>query len=175
MLMSAAGAFQTLLRMAAPLAAVTLCGCGFHLQGRTPLSPAMRAPYLAAVDHQSEFVQSLRRAMVMSGALPVDEERYASVVVHILQDQVLRQVLSTSAANHITEYVVTYNVRFSVTIGQQEVLPPQDVSSAQPYSFDESLLLAKQQEEIVLRKGMAHDLADIVMRRLAHVRPQPET
>jgi outer membrane lipopolysaccharide assembly protein LptE/RlpB len=90
-------------------------------------------------------------------------------VVHILRDQVIRQVLSTSAANRITEYTVTYLVRFSVTIGEQEVLPPQDVSSTQPYSFEESLLLAKQQEEIVLRQGMARDLADIVMRRLAHV------
>jgi outer membrane lipopolysaccharide assembly protein LptE/RlpB len=168
-----ASIFRTLLRAAVtiPLTAAALAGCGFHLQGHTPLSPAMRAPYLATVDHQSEFAQSLRRAMVMSGALPVDEERHASAVVHILKDQVIRQVLSTSAANHITEYVVTYNVRFSVTIGEQEVLAPQDVSSAQPYSFDESLQLAKQQEEIVLRQGMARDLADVVMRRLAHVQP----
>jgi LPS-assembly lipoprotein len=171
---AAAAALRTLLRATVPLAALALAGCGFHLQGHTQLAPAMRAPYLATVDRQSEFVQSLRRAMIMSGALPVDQERHASAVVHILKDQVLRQVLSTSAANQITEYVVTYNVRFSVTIGEQEVLAPQDVSSTQPYSFDESLQLAKQQEEIVLRRGMAKDLAEIVMRRLAHVHPEPQ-
>ena len=160
-----------------PLLTVALCldlsGCGFHLQGHTPLSPAMRAPYVVSTDRQSDFVQSLRRAMLMSGALPVDDEKHASAVVHILRDQVIRQVLSTSAANQITEYVVTYNVRFSVTIGDKEVLAPQDVSSTQPYSFNESLQLAKQQEEISLRQGMARDLADVVMRRLVHVEAPP--
>jgi len=133
----------------------------------------MRAPYVVSTDRQSDFVQSLRRAMLMSGALPVDDEKHASAVVHILRDQVIRQVLSTSAANQITEYVVTYNVRFSVTIGDKEVLAPQDVSSTQPYSFNESLQLAKQQEEIALRQGMARDLADVVMRRLVHVEAPP--
>jgi LPS-assembly lipoprotein len=155
------------------LAAAALAGgCGFHLQGHTTLAPAMRNPYLKVVDRQSEFVQSLRRAMLMAGAQPTDDEKVATAVVHILKDTVVRQVLSTSAANQITEYTVTYTVRFSVTIGEQEVLAPQEVSSTQPYSFVESLQLAKQQEEIVLRQGMAHDLADVVMRRLARVRTQ---
>jgi LPS-assembly lipoprotein len=152
--------------------AVLASGCGFHLQGRTPLPEAMRAPYLQTTDRQSDFVQSLRRAMVMSGARPAEQERDATAVVHILRDQVIRQVLSTSATNQITEYVVTYNVRFSVSVGGEEVLAPQDVSNTQPYSYNESLQLAKQQEEIILRRGMAHDLADVVMRRLARVHPK---
>jgi len=144
-------------------------GCGFHLQGRMPLPAAMKTPYLQVVDRQSEFVQSLRRAMLMSGARPTDDQNKASAVVHILKDGELRQVLSTSAANQITEYVITYTVRFSVTIGDAEVLAPEEVSNTQPYSYSESLQLAKQQEEIALRQGMAHDLAEIVMRRLSRV------
>jgi LPS-assembly lipoprotein len=167
---SFSGARRRALLAACGLATVVLSGCGFHLQGRTPLSAAMRRPYLQTVDRQSEFVQSLRRAMIMSGAEPTDEQKLASAVVHILKDQVIRQVLSTSAANTITEYTVTYTVRFSVTVGDLEVLAPEDVSSTQPFSYVESLQLAKQQEEIVLRQGMAHDLADVVMRRLARVR-----
>ena len=160
-----------LLRAAVPPATLALAGCGFHLQGRTPLPAAMKAPYLQVIDRQSEFVQSLRRAMIMSGAEPTDDQKLASAVIHILKDQVLRQVLSTSAANTITEYTVTYTVRFSVTVGDREVLAPEEVSSTQPFSYVESLQLAKQQEEIVLRQGMAHDLADVIMRRLARVHP----
>lgn len=163
----AAGRVKALLPVL--LLAASLCGCGFHLEGRTPLPAAMRTPYLVVTDRQSDFVQSLRRAMLMSGAHPTDDESKASAVVHILRDEVVRQVLSTSAANQITEYTVTYIVRFSVTIGDKEVLAPQEVSNTQPYSYSESQQLAKQQEEIVLRQGMAQDLADIVMRRLARV------
>jgi LPS-assembly lipoprotein len=159
------------LRAVVLVAAVVASGCGFHLQGRTPLPAAMRTPYLQTTDRQSDFVQSLVRAMLISGARPTDDQSKASAVVHILRDQVVRQVLSTSAANQITEYAVTYIVRFSVTIGDQEVLAPQEVSNTQPYSYSESQQLAKQQEEIILRQGMAHDLADVVMRRLARVQP----
>jgi outer membrane lipopolysaccharide assembly protein LptE/RlpB len=37
------------------------------------------------------------------------------------------------------------------------------------YSFDESLLLAKEHEEAILQRAMGEDLADIVMRRLSRV------
>lgn len=157
------------LRALAVVAAVLVGGCGFHLEGRTPLPAAMRRPYLEVIDRQSDFVQSLLRALLIAGAHPTDNEQQATAVIHILKDQVVRQVLSTSASNQITEYTVTYNVRFSVTIGDREVLAPQDISNTEPYSFTESMQLAKQQEEIILREGMAHDLADVVMRRLARV------
>jgi LPS-assembly lipoprotein len=152
------------------VAAALTGACGFHLQGHEPLPAAMRTPYLdTPLDRQSEFVQSLRRAMLIAGAHPTDEKGKASAIVHILKDQFLQQVLSTSATNQITEYLVTYNVRFSVTVNDKEVLAPQDVSNTQPYSYQESLQLAKEQEQAVLHKGMAHDLADLVMRRLARL------
>jgi len=148
-------------------AAALLSACGFHLQGHTPLPESIKTPYVEAADRQSEFVQSLRRALLTSGAHPSDEKDKASAVVNILRDAVTRRVLSVSAANQPTEYEVTYTVRFSVTAGDKEVLPPQEVSTIRSYSFDERLLLAKGNEETILRQDMAHDLADIVMRRLS--------
>ena len=38
-------------------------------------------------------------------------------------------------------------MRFSVTAGDKELLPPQEVSATRTYSFDERLLLAKDHEE----------------------------
>lgn len=150
-------------------AVVLLSGCGFHLEGRLPLPQPIREPYIDASDQQSDFVQSLRRQMLISGAHPVDTLDQASAVVHILGDSVTPRVISVSAQNRPTEYQVTYTVRFSVTAGGKELLPPQQVSSIRSYSFDESLLLAKEHEESILQQAMGQDLADIVMRRLSRV------
>ena len=49
------------------------------------------------------------------------------------------------------------------------LLAPQQVSTTRSYSFDESLLLAKEHEEAILQQAMGHDLADIVMRRLSKI------
>jgi LPS-assembly lipoprotein len=142
-------------------------GCGFHLQGHTPLPDVVRLPYVQTSDRQSEFVISLQRAMISSGAHPVEVKSRASVVVAILKDDVVRRTLSVSAQNQPDEYELTYNVRFSVTAGDKELLPPTDISNVRSFAFAEQLLLAKNHEEMILRQDMAHDLADMVMRRLA--------
>ena len=150
-------------------AAVLLAGCGFHLEGRAPLPQPIRQPYIEAQDQKSDFAQSLRRQMLITGAHPVDSPGRATAVVHILSDAVTPRVLSVSAQNRPTEYQVTYTVRFSVTAGDKELLPPQQVSAQRSYSFDESLLLAKEHEQAILQQAMGQDLADIVMRRLSRV------
>jgi LPS-assembly lipoprotein len=149
------------------VATVVLSGCGFHLQGHTPLPDVVRTPYVQTSDRQSEFVISLQRAMISSGAHPVELKSRASVVVAILKDDVVRRTLSVSAQNQPDEYELTYNVRFSVTAGDKELLPPTDISNVRSFAFSEQLLLAKNHEEMILRQDMAHDLADMVMRRLA--------
>ena len=149
--------------------ALLLCGCGFHLEGRVALPQAIRRPYIEAPDQQSDFVQSLRRQMVISGARPVDSRDQATAVVDIIDDAVTSRVLSVTAQNRPAEYEVTYTVRFAVVAGGRELLAPQQVSSMRSYSFDESLLLAKEHEEAILQQAMGQDLADIVMRRLSRV------
>lgn len=148
--------------------ALLLAGCGFHLEGRVPLPQSIQRPYIEAPDQQSDFVQSLRRQMLISGVHPVDSVDRATAVVHI-HEAVVPRVLSVSAQNRPTEYQVTYTVTFSVTAGGRDLLPPQQVSSMRSYSFDESLLLAKEHEEAILQQAMGEDLADVVMRRLSRV------
>jgi LPS-assembly lipoprotein len=148
-------------------AALLLGGCGFHLQGREPLPAVVKAPYVQTTDRQSEFALSLQRAMISRGARPVSEKDRASVVVNILKDDVVRRTLSVSAQNQPDEYELTYTVRFSVTAGDKELLPATDISNVRSFAFSEQLLLAKNHEETILRQDMAHDLADMVMRRLA--------
>jgi LPS-assembly lipoprotein len=147
--------------------ATSLAGCGFHLEGRTPLPASMKTAYVQATDMQTDFAQSLRKALLTSGARPPSEKRTASSVVNILKDDVVRRTLSVSAQNKPNEYEITYNVRFSVTLGDKELLAPQDISAVRSYSFDETRLLAKEHEEAILRQAMAHDLADRVIRQLS--------
>ena len=155
---------STALLLALPLA---FCGCGFHLEGRMPLPDSIKTAYVQASDQQSDFVQELRKALLASGARPATDKEKASAVVYIIKDELVQRTLSVSAENQPNEYEVTYNVRFSVSAGDKELLAPQDVSADRSYSFNESQLLAKEHERDVLRGAMAHDLANIVMRQLS--------
>ena len=147
--------------------ATLLAGCGFHLQGQTPLPAVVKTPYLEAPDRQSDFIHSLRHNLVTSGAHLAQQKGDASAVVSILKDNVTRRVLAVSTTNQPVEYEVTYTVAFAVNAAGKELLPAQEVSATRTYSFNESLLLAKGHEEDVLRQDMARDLADEVTRRLS--------
>jgi LPS-assembly lipoprotein len=154
-------------RMAVSLLLLAVAGCGFHLQGHTPLPDTVKTAYLQATDQQTDFFQDLRKALLTSGARPAPDKRAASSVVYIIKDEVVRRTLSVSALNQPNEYEVTYNVRFSVSAGDKELLAPQDISATRSYSFDETRLLAKEHEEAILRQAMAHDLAYRVIRQLS--------
>lgn len=160
-------------RATAAAALLALAACGFHLEGRTPLPAALRAPYVEAQDLQSEFVQSLRHALISNGEHLAPQKDKASAVVAILKDDLKQRVLSVSNLNQPNEYEVTYTVSFSVTAGGKELLAPQEISATRTYSFDERLLLAKGHEEDILRGAMAQDLADMVMRRLSRLQRVP--
>jgi LPS-assembly lipoprotein len=151
------------------LLGMSLAACGFHLQGRAPLPAQVKTPYLEAPDRQSEFVQSLRHALLSNGAQLMTDKGNASAVISILQDQVTRRVVSVSAANQPNQYEITQTVRVSVTAADKELLPAQEIVATRTFSFSEPLLLAKGHEEDVLRQDMARDLADRVMRLLSRL------
>jgi LPS-assembly lipoprotein len=155
------------LRLTTLLFAVLVASCGFRLQGHTPLPDTLSDAYVFAADQQSDFVQGLRRALLVSGAQLAPESEKASGTVHISKDEVTQKVLSVSANNIPREYEITYTVEFSVSVADKEVLSPQKVFVTRNYSFDERTLLAKENEEAILREGMARDLVGIVMRRLS--------
>jgi LPS-assembly lipoprotein len=149
------------------LASLAVVACGFRLQGRTPLPPVLAAVYLQTEDAQTDFVASLRRSLLASGARVTRDPRDASAIVRILEDQATRRVLSVSVSNVPREYEITYSVRYAVVVRDRELLPPQNVAGSRAFSFDERILLAKEHEEDILREALANDLAGVVMRRLA--------
>lgn len=151
----------------AAAALALLAGCGFHLEGRAPLPKAFSVSYVEAKDRQTDFVQGLSRALTLAGAQVTDQDAHATAVVHILQDTVTPRVVAVSSTNLPREYEITYTVRFSVTAGGKDLLAPQDVSATRDYAFDEYVVLAKDNEDAILRAALAHDLVNVVMRRLS--------
>lgn len=154
------------------LAAVTLLAisaCGFRLQGREPLPEVLWNAQVIAQDPQTDFVQGLRRALITSGGKLTEKSEVATGTVRVHKDTVTRKILSVSANNTPREYEVTYTVEFSVDGKAGEVLPSQKVEVTRDFSFDETQLLAKENEEAIIREGMARDLVAIVMRRLSRI------
>lgn len=150
-------------------AATLLCACGFQLQGREPMPDVLKIAYVESPDDQTDFVQDLRKDLLIAGSRLTPARKEATAVVEILHDQVVERVVSVSAQNLPREYELTHTVRFRVTAGEATLLATQELNGTRNYSFDEARLLAKQNEEAILRQSLASDLANIVMRRLSRL------
>ena len=148
-------------------AVLLLPACGFQLRGLKPMPEVFKVTCVQSPDDQTDFVQDLRKSLLTSGSKLTATCTDATAVVDILTDKVVEKVLSVSARNLPREYELTHTVRFKVSAGAKELLDAQEISGTRDYSFDETRLLAKENEEAILRQALASDLANIVMRRLS--------
>lgn len=158
-------------RAAAPIAlSFALAACGFRLAGSQPLPAVLARPYVSFTDPYTDFARAFGERLRSAGAALQSLREGATATIEVSKDTVEQRVLSVSARNIPTEYLLVYTVTYAVRAAGKELLAPQTISLTQDYSFAEQAVLAKEHEADVLREQMARDLAAIAMRRLASLK-----
>lgn len=145
----------------------TFAACGWRLQGTARLPEVMAITYIETDDRFTDFNRALRENLSAAGARLTDRRSEATAIVKIASDVSGQRVLAVSARNTPQEYEVFYSVEYSVSTPTGELIAPQRMELTRDYSYDESAVLAKRREEVILREALARDLAGLVIRRLA--------
>lgn len=149
------------------VASAFLAACGWQLQGATRLPESVALVYIDPADPYSDFSRVLRRTLIDAGARVVENRAAASAVINVRNDKFGQSVVSVSALNIPQEYQVYYNIEYAVSVNGKEAIEPHAIGLTRNYSYDERAMLAKQEEESVLRAALARDLAGQVLRRMA--------
>jgi LPS-assembly lipoprotein len=152
------------------MAAAMLAGCGFRLAGSQPLAPVLARPYVSLKDPYTDFSREFERQLRASGAAIQTDGATASAEIEISKDAIEQRILSVSARNIPTQYLLVYTVTYGVNVAGKQLLAPQTVSLSQDYTFSEQAVLAKEHEADILRQQMARNLVAIVMRRLSSLK-----
>ncbi len=157
---------RRLLLAGAGLAALALGGCGFRLRGPQQLD---FATLHVDVSELSDFGAKLRRMVATSGTTTVVEEAaQAEARLQILGIDRGREILSLTGAGKVREYQLTERIRFQLLDKSGKALiPPTAIAATREYTFDDSQVLGKEQEEALLYRDMQNDLVQQLMRRLA--------
>ena len=161
---------RRMLASAATLAfAALLSACGFQLRGSTALP--FETLMVTGADN-TPFAIDLRRGLRASRRVElVDEPARAQAVLQVTGLSQERRILSLSAAGRVQEYQLIYRVSFRVHDGRgQELLPLNDIVLRRDITYNDSQVLAKEQEEILLVRDMQNDAVQQVLRRLSAVR-----
>ena len=152
-------------------ATALLGGCGFALRRAPELQ--FRTLQLVGFAPRSALAEELRRSIDASTTTKVVQSAaQAEVQLQALADDREKSVVASTSAGQVREVQVRARLKFSLrTASGRELIAPTEIALARDLSYNESLALAKEQEEALLYRAMQTDIVAQVMRRLASVPP----
>ncbi len=160
------------MRALALLAALALSACGFQLRGVAKLPfDTIHVPGATG-----GIALDLKRS-IQSGtnSKVVDDPKDAQAVLQFTEEARVKEILLLAATGRVREYRLIYRVGFRVHDGKgAEFLAPNSVLLTRDITFNDSDILAKENEEGLLYRDMQFDMVQQVMRRLEAARkPSP--
>ena len=142
-------------------------GCGFQLQGVSRY-PAEYSPlYLDVPEPNSDLAFQLNRVLGASQVALARDPAEAGATLHIVAENFGRRVKSVSAQNRPAEFEVFYEIEYLVSSDGETLVARQPVKRARIFPYSERDILARQQEEELLRDALAREIANVIARRLA--------
>ena len=153
--------------------AAALAGCGFHLRGAGSSNLPYQTMYIS-LPETAEVNIWLRRYIRSSGSTRiVDDAESADAIFQQLTNSRQKSILSVNALGRVREYRLQLSYTFRVVNRQGQVLvAPNEVTLTRDVTYDDSSILAKNQEEELLWRDMTNDLVNQIMRRLSVIKPK---
>ena len=145
---------------------VLVSGCGFQAQGRIEFPASLEATYVDGADRYSFFYEELLGSLRNSEVPLVDSSFGANTVIRVSRDESAQRVLSVSPRNVPREFELYYTIRYEVLVNGTQVLEPQTLTRTRDYSYDETQVLGKSLEQDMLRRALARELVELVIRRV---------
>lgn len=160
------------------LAAVLIAGCSFQLRG---LGTAKLPPSLATLRVVVQGSQAANDPLrlTMEDALRVQAgatitQAGDAPVLTLTRENIDSQVLTVDASGKVSEYLLRYEISFSLADVNGELLAPQTLRLQRDYRFNPLNVLAKEQEEENLKRELRRDAFSQIIRRLARFAPSKQ-
>lgn len=143
---------------------MALCACGFQLRGQATLP--FDTLYIASA---SPMAVSLKRNIIAgTNTRIVDDAKQAQAVMTVLAESPEKSILSLDSGGRVREYQLRYRYRFRVADAKGlEFIPVSEIVLTRDISFNDSQVLAKENEEALLYRDMQTDMVQQVLRRLS--------
>ena len=149
-----------------------VAGCGFQLRGSYTLP--YESLYLAIPDY-SLIGAGLKRAIRASGSTRLADSKEDAEATFLPTAEAREPViLSLSSSGRVREKRLRYRYGYRVVDNKgRDLVLPNTIELTRDLTYDDSNVLSKEQEEVLLWLDMEKDLVQQLMRRLAATKPRP--
>ena len=119
----------------------------------------------------SVVATELRRELANIPTKLMPSAKDADAQLNIIEDRRDRQILSLSGAGRVREYELKLRVVYQLIDAKNGVfIPTSEIQLSRILSYDDSRIIAKQQEEALLYQDMERDAVGQILRRMTAIK-----
>ncbi len=144
--------------------ALLLSACGYHLRGAFQLPENMKKVY---VEGGSESLrEQFRQVIKASSAQLASSREGAAIVIKIFDEDFNRRVLSLSTRGKSNEFELVYRLDYELAnAGDALLTERQPVEIRREYYNDQQFVIAKDNEEAMIRSEMYQQAVHTIVNR----------
>ena len=144
--------------------ALLLSACGYHLRGALELPAGLKNVYLEGGSGQLQ--EQFNSAMKTSSVGIASSPETAGMIVRIFNEDNQRRILSLSSTGTANDFELEYRFDYELVDSKNKVLMPrQSLEIKREYYNDQVAVIAKGNEEIVIRNEMYQQAVRSIVNR----------
>ncbi len=146
------------------LMSLLLSACGYHLRGAVNLPQELKAVYLQG--ESPELHDQFSKSMESSSGKLLSSQDKAGIVIRFFDEKMNRRVLSLSARGRANDFELDYRVEYEfATAGNAILMPRQAIEVKREYFNDQQDIIAKDNEEAVIRNEIYQQAVRAIINR----------
>lgn len=156
------------------LITLLLSACGFQLRGTFRGQLPYESLYIDLPENSDVGISLRRQIAALGNTRLARNKESATAIFQQVTDRREKSILSLNAAGQVREYRLqtTYSFRIVDPKGR-ELVAANEIILMRDITFNDNVVLAKDQEEALLWRDINFDLVAQIMRRLSIVKPKP--
>jgi LPS-assembly lipoprotein len=144
--------------------ALLLSACGYHLRGALELPANLKNVYVEG--GSAPLVDQFKQAMKSSSAQLASSRKDAGIVIKIANEDFSRRVLSLSARGKSNEFELYYRLDYEfANAADAQLMGRQTVEIRREYYNDQQFMIAKDNEEALIRNEMYQQAVNTIVNR----------
>lgn len=144
--------------------ALLLSACGYHLRGALDLPANLKNVYVEGAS--GALHEQFKQIMKSSSSQLADSRKGAGIVVKIFNEDFSRRVLSLSTRGKSNEFELNYRLDYELANADDApLMERQSVDVRREYYNDQQFMIAKDQEEAVIRNEMYQQAVQTIVNR----------
>ncbi len=151
-------------KLAVFVMALLLSACGYHLRGAFQLPENMKSVYIEG--GSGALLEQFKQVMKGSSAQLASSRKGAGIVIKVFNEEFNRRVLSLSTRGKSNEFELVYRLDYEFVNARDALLMErQPVEVRREYFNDQQFMIAKDNEETVIRNEMYQQAVQSIINR----------